>query len=129
MGLPGGQGEPELVEEGAAPDRRSCCALAAVVPPLPDLLNANSRFRPLHLVVREKEFCRLRLAEAFSRSARGKAAAIRFADRAVALPLTNHLELRWLLLPGNRAGLSGLYGGRCRDRTCDPSRVKGVLYR
>jgi len=20
-------------------------------------------------------------------------------------------------------------GGRCRDRTCDPSRVKGVLYR
>ncbi len=24
---------------------------------------------------------------------------------------------------------SGLDGGRCRDRTCDPSRVKGVLYR
>jgi hypothetical protein len=26
--------------------------------------------------------------------------------------------------PGNRAGLPGLDGGRCRDRTCDPSRVK-----
>jgi hypothetical protein len=30
---------------------------------------------------------------------------------------------------GNRVGLPGLDGGRCRDRTCDPSRVKGVLYR
>ena len=29
----------------------------------------------------------------------------------------------------NRVGLPGLHGGRCRDRTCDPSRVKGVLYR
>ena len=28
--------------------------------------------------------------------------------------------------PGNRVGLPGLHGGRCRDRTCDPSRVKGV---
>ena len=28
--------------------------------------------------------------------------------------------------PGNRVGLPGLDGGRCRDRTCDPSRVKGV---
>ncbi len=31
--------------------------------------------------------------------------------------------------PGNRVGLPGLHGGRCRDRTCGPSRVKGVLYR
>ena len=31
--------------------------------------------------------------------------------------------------PVNRVGLPGLDGGRCRDRTCDPSRVKGVLYR
>jgi hypothetical protein len=31
--------------------------------------------------------------------------------------------------PGNRVGLPGLDGGRCRYRTCDPSRVKGVLYR
>jgi hypothetical protein len=27
------------------------------------------------------------------------------------------------------AGFRGLDGGRCRDRTCGPSRVKGVLYR
>ena len=27
--------------------------------------------------------------------------------------------------PGNRVGLPGLDGGRCRDRTCDPSHVKG----
>jgi len=25
--------------------------------------------------------------------------------------------------------LRGLHGGRYRDRTCGPSRVKGVLYR
>ena len=31
--------------------------------------------------------------------------------------------------PGNHAGLRGLHGGRYRDRTCGPSRVKGVLYR
>ena len=30
------------------------------------------------------------------------------------------------LKPGNPPGLPRLDGGRCRDRTCDPSRVKGV---
>jgi hypothetical protein len=30
---------------------------------------------------------------------------------------------------GKTVSFSGLGGGRYRDRTCDPSRVKGVLYR
>ena len=57
----------------------------------------------------------------------GRTTGIRFAD---ALRLANLPELRTVLVTRETAvGLPGLDGGRCRDRTCDPSRVKGVLYR
>jgi hypothetical protein len=54
---------------------------------------------------------------------RGRTAGIRFADRP---RLANYRNCEGFYRPGNRVGLPGLDGGRCRDRTCDPSRVKGV---
>ena len=42
---------------------------------------------------------------------------------------TKPLKLRKVLSTRELRNLRGRRGGRCRDRTCDPSRVKGVLYR
>jgi hypothetical protein len=82
-------------------------------------------FRSTRFIVRpgKREFCRQRLAGKFRCRARENG------RDSVRRPGRGSLTYRnrdGFCRPGNRVGLPGLDGGRCRDRTCDPSRVKGV---
>ena len=78
------------------------------------LAKANPRLRPLHLVVRETEFCGLRLAGYFRRRMRENSRNSVRRPRCASLTRRNY---GGFCLPGNRPGLSGLHGGGCRDRT------------
>ena len=75
---------------------------------------ANPRLRPLHLVVRETEFCGLRLAGYFRRRMRENSRNSVRRPRCASLTRRNY---GGFCLPGNRPGLSGLHGGGCRNRT------------
>ena len=79
-----------------------------------NLAKANPRLRPLHLVVRETEFCGLRLAGYFRRRTRENSRNSVRRPRCASLTRRNYAGF---CLPGNRPGLSGLHGGGCRDRT------------
>src|SRR5271166_4760799 len=79
-----------------------------------NLAKANPRLRPLHLVVRETEFCGLRLAGYFRRRMRENSRNSVRSPRCA--PLTRR-HYGGFCLPGNRPGLSGPHGGGCRDRT------------
>ena len=81
---------------------------------------------PLHLVVRETELCGLRLAGDFRRRTPGNG---RNSVRRPRITSLTDQNCEGFCVPGNRVGLPGLHGGGCRDRTCGPSRVKGVFYR
>ena len=78
------------------------------------LAKANPRLRPLHLVVRETEFCGLRLAGYFRRRMRENSRNSVRRPRCASLTRRNY---GGFCLPGNRPGLSGLHGGGCRNRT------------
>ena len=75
---------------------------------------ANPRLRPLHLVVRETEFCGLRLAGYFRRRMRENSRNSVRRPRCASLTRWNY---GGFCLPGNRPGLSGLHGGARRNRT------------
>jgi hypothetical protein len=78
------------------------------------VLGAQPPLRPLHLVVRETEFCGQRLAGEFRRRARENGRnSVRRPGRA---SLTDG-NYEGFCRPGNRVGLPGLHGGRCRDQT------------
>ena len=79
-----------------------------------NLAKANPRLRPLHLVVRETEFCGLRLAGYFRRRMRENSRNSVRRPRCASLTRRNY---GGFCLPGNRPGLSGLHGGGCRNRT------------
>ena len=79
-----------------------------------NLAKANPRLRPLHLVVRETEFCGLRLAGYFRRRMRENSRNSVRRPRCASLTRRNY---GGFCLPGNRPGLSGLHGGGCRDQT------------
>ena len=81
-----------------------------------NLAKANPRLRPLHLVVRETEFCGLRLAGYFRRRMRENSRNSVRRPRCASLTRRNY---GGFCLPGNRPGLSGLHGGGCRNRTDD----------
>ena len=73
-----------------------------------NLANAKPRLRPLHLVVRETEFCGLRLAGDFGRRTRENG------RNSVRRPPHTSLTDRnceGFCRPGNRVGLPGLHGG------------------
>ena len=78
--------------------------------------SGQPRLRPLDLVVRETEFCRLRLVGDFARRTRENGRNSVRRPRHASLTDRNCEGFR---LPGNRVGLPGLNGGRCRDRTDD----------
>ena len=82
---------------------------------LPSRNDSKQRLlRPLHLLVRETEFCGLRLAGEFRRRTRENG------GNSVRRPRHSSLTDRnceGFCRPGNRGGLPGLHGGRCRDRT------------
>ena len=73
-----------------------------------NLAKANPRLRPLHLVVRETEFCGLRLAGYFRRRMRENSRNSVRRPRCASLTRRNY---GGFCLPGNRPGLSGLHGG------------------
>ena len=75
---------------------------------------AARSLRPLHLVVRETEFCGLRLAGYFRRRMRENSRNSVRRPRCASLTRRNY---GGFCLPGNRPGLSGLHGGGCRNRT------------
>ena len=79
-----------------------------------NLAKANPRLRPLHLVVRETEFCGLRLAGYFRRRMRENSRNSVRRPRPASLTDRN---CEGFCPPGNRPGLSGLHGGGCRNRT------------
>ena len=68
--------------------------------------------RPLHLVVRETEFCGLRLAGDFRCRTRENGGNSVRRPRCASLTRRNY---GGFCLPGNRPGLSGLHGGGCRN--------------
>ena len=74
-----------------------------------NLAKANPRLRPLHLVVRETEFCGLRLAGYFRRRMRENSRNSVRRPRCASLTRRNY---GGFCLPGNRPGLRG-----CRNRT------------
>ena len=74
----------------------------------------NLRLRPLHLVVRETEFCGQRLAGDFSRRMRENGRNSVRRPRHASLTDRN---CEGFCRPGNRVGLPVLYGGGCRNRT------------
>ncbi len=78
------------------------------------VLGAQPPLRPLHLVVRETEFCGQRLAGDFRRRTRenGQNSVRRPRDAAL-----SDRNCEGFCVPGNRVRLPGLYGGGCRDRT------------
>ena len=75
---------------------------------------AQPLLRPLHLVVRETEFCGQRLAGDFSRRMRENGPNSVRRPRHASLTDRN---CEGFCRPGNRVGLPVLYGGGCRDRT------------
>ena len=77
-----------------------------------NLAKANPRLRPLHLVVRETEFCGQRLAGYFSRRMRENSRNSVRRPRCASLTRRNY---GGFCLPGNRPGLSGLHGGARRN--------------
>ena len=79
---------------------------------------AQPRLRLLHLVVRETEFCGLRLAGDFRRRTREKG---RNSIRRPQHPSLTDRNCEGICRPGNRVGLPGLHGGGCRNRTDGPS--------
>src|SRR5271166_2355633 len=79
-----------------------------------NLAKANPRLRPLHLVVRETEFCGLRLAGYFRRRMRENSRNSVRRPRCASLTRRNY---GGFCLPGNRPGLSGLHGGAEGIRT------------
>ena len=81
-----------------------------------NLANAKPRLRPLHLVVRETEFCGLRLAGDFGRRTQENS---RNSVRRPCFASLTRRNYGGYCRPGNRVGLSGLHGGGCRDRTDD----------
>ena len=84
-----------------------------------NLANAKPRLRPLHLVIRETEFCGLRLAGDFTpktgENGRNSVRRPRHAS------LTDG-NCEGFCRPGNRVGLLGLDGGARWIRTRDISR-------
>ena len=97
---------------------RSClsdavaCDFAKLVEPFDIIKGAQPPLRPLHLVVRETEFCGQRLAGDFSRRMREKGRNSVRRPRHVSLTDRNY---GGFCLPGNRVGLPVLYGGGCRN--------------
>ena len=81
-----------------------------------NLAKANPRLRPLHLVVRETEFCGQRLAGDFSRRMRENGRNSVRRPRHASLTDRN---CEGFCRPGNRVGLPVLYGGARRNRTDD----------
>ena len=73
-----------------------------------NLANAKPRLRPLHLVVRETEFCGLRLAGYFRRRTRENS---RIFGSQTTPRLTTRRNREGFYVPGNRVGLPGLHGG------------------
>ena len=89
-------------------------AISWWVKPSASQSNEASRSAALHLVVRETEFCGLRLAGYFRRRMRENSRNSVRRPRCASLTRRNY---GGFCLPGNRPGLSGLHGGGCRDRT------------
>src|SRR5271165_2234377 len=75
---------------------------------------AQPLLRPLHLVVRETEFCGLRLAGEFRCRTRENGRNSVRRPRHASLTDRNY---EGFCRPGNRVGLPGLHGGGCRNRT------------
>ena len=105
-----------LIARGFRP--ASAFPLAANPSSALNLANGKPRLRPLHLVVRETEFCGQRLAGDFSRRMRENGRNSVRRPRHASLTDRN---CEGFCRPGNRGGLPGLYGGGCRDRTDGPS--------
>ena len=93
---------------------RSLADLAKLVEPFDIIEGAQPPLRPLHLVVRETEFCGQRLAGDFSRRMRENGRNSVRRPRHASLTDRN---CKGFCRPGNRVGLPGLYGGGCRNRT------------
>ena len=88
-----------------------------LVEPFDIIEGAQPPLRPLHLVVRETEFCGQRLAGDFSRRMRENG------RNSVRRPRCGSLTDRnceGFCLPGNRVGLPVLYGGARRDSNRRP---------
>src|SRR5271157_1002464 len=87
---------------------RSLADFAKLVEPFDIIEGAQPLLRPLHLVVREMEFCGQRLAGDFSRRTRENGRNSVRRPRHASLTDRN---CEGFCRPGNRPGLSGLYGG------------------
>ena len=79
-----------------------------------NLAKANPRLRPLHLVVREREFCGLRLAGYFRRRMRENSRNSVRRPRCASLTRRNYGGSLSTRKPPR---FIGLHGGGCRDRT------------
>ena len=93
---------------------RSLADFAKLVEPFDIIEGAQPPLRPLHLVVRETEFCGQRLAGDFSRRMRENGRNSVRRPRHASLTDRN---CEGFCRPGNRVGLPVLYGGGCRNRT------------
>ena len=87
---------------------RSLADFAKLVEPFDIIEGAQPPLRPLHLVVRETEFCGLRLAGEFRRRTRENGGNSARRPRHASLTDRNCEGFR---RPGNRGGLPGLHGG------------------
>ena len=92
---------------------RSLADFAKLVEPFDIIEGAQPPLRPLHLVVRETEFCGQRLAGDFSRMRENGRNSVRRPRRA---SLTDR-NCEGFCRPGNRVGLPVLYGGAEGIRT------------
>ena len=86
----------------------NCYPLAANRSSALNLANVTPRLRPLHLVVRETEFCGLRPAGDFRRRTRENG---RNSVRRPRHPSLTGRNREGFYVPGNRVGLPGLDGG------------------
>ena len=89
---------------------RSLADFAKLVEPFDIIEGAQPPLRPLHLVVRETEFCGQRLAGDFSRRMRENGRNSVRRPRHASLTERN---CEGFCRPGNRVGLPVLYGGGC----------------
>src|SRR5271166_6470066 len=103
-------------------DRRYCDPLAAYPSSALNLTNTKPWLRPLHLVVRETEFCGWRLAGDFRRRTRENGRNSVRRPRHAALSDRN---CEGFCVPGNRVGLPGLHGGgRSRAKPVSADRAR-----
>ena len=91
---------------------RSLADFAKLVEPFDIIEGAQPPLRPLHLVVRETEFCGQRLGGDFSRRMRENGRNSVRRPRHASLTDRN---CEGFCRPGNRVGLQGLHGGGCRN--------------